>query len=286
MPYCMVNHQLVPANQAAVSILDRGFRYGDGVFETLAVQDGVPYQFDWHLRRLADGLRAIRIDCEIDAVYESARRLLRENDVKDGLLRIQVTRGIGSIGYLPDPHHRLAGPTVVIETGPLPEIPVDPVSLWLSSYAKISTRALPVQYKLCQGLNSTLARMEANENHCFEALLLNQERQLCETSSGNLFWLSGNKLYTPALSCGLLEGSTRAAIMRLSPYIVEEVEAGIDALLEADAVFVTNVVWHAIAVNRLLPHGVSWDSEDIAQEFRHRLADDCAAYCRRHRGEW
>lgn len=286
MKYCAINGTLVEAEKAMVSIQDRGFRYGDGVFETLAIQEGVPYQFDWHLRRLADGLRAIRIECEINAIYESARQLLKENKIKNGLLRIQVTRGIGSIGYLPDQTHPQAGATVVIETGEVPNVPTDPVSLWLSSYSKVPTRALPVQYKLCQGLNSTLARIEANENHCFEALLLGEEEQLCETSSGNLFWLSDNKLYTPALSCGLLEGATRAAVIRLSPYLVEEVEANIDALLDADAVFITNVVWHAIAVNGLFPQGKRWNSRDVAQEFRALLAKDCKEYCHAHRGEW
>jgi branched-subunit amino acid aminotransferase/4-amino-4-deoxychorismate lyase len=286
MNYCIVGGHLVEAEKAVVSIQDRGFRYGDGVFETLAVQDGVPYQFDWHLRRLADGLRAIRIECEVGAIYESCKALLKKNNVKNGLLRIQVTRGIGSIGYLPDQSHAKAGPTIVIETGNLPEVPAEAISLWLSSYAKISAHALPVQYKLAQGLNSTLARMEANENHCFEALLLNEEGQLCETSSGNLFWLKGNRLYTPALSCGLLEGATRAAIIRLSPYLVDEVEAGIEALADADAVFITNVIWHAIPVSRLLPVGESWDSRTVAQEFRTRLAEDCTAYCHAHSSEW
>lgn len=286
MNYCIVNGALVQADKAMVSIQDRGFRYGDGVFETLAVQDGVPYQFDWHLRRLADGLRAIHIRCEIDVIYEGCKTLLKKNKVESGLLRIQVTRGIGSIGYLPDSSHAKAGPTFVIETGPLPEVPAEAISLWLSSYAKTSPHALPVQYKLAQGLNSTLARLEANENHCFEALLLNEHGQLCETSSGNLFWVKDNRLYTPALSCGLLEGATRAAIIRLSPYLVHEIEAGIEALDEAEAVFITNVIWHAIPVGRLLPAGTHWHSTAVAQEFRARLAEDCARYCRAHRGEW
>jgi branched-subunit amino acid aminotransferase/4-amino-4-deoxychorismate lyase len=286
MNYCIVNGRLLPTAEAVVSIQDRGFRYGDGVFETLAVQGGVPYQFDWHLRRLADGLRAIRIDCAVNAIYESAKTLLHENRVENGLLRIQVTRGIGSIGYLPDPGHEKAGATYVIETGPLPEVPTDPVSLWLSSYAKISPRALPVQYKLTQGLNSTLARLEAHENHCFEALLCNEQGALCETSSGNIFWVKNNRLYTPALACGLLEGATRAAVIRLSPYRVEEVEAGIEDLEAANAVFITNVIWHAIPVSRLLPQGLTWASAAIAQEFRARLSADCAAYSRTHRGEW
>ena len=269
-----------------VSVQDRGFRYGDGVFETLAVQSGVPYQFDWHLRRLVDGLRAIKIECQINAIYEDCKRLLKKNHLQNGLLRIQVTRGIGSIGYLPDRSHPQAGPTVVIETAPLPEAPTEAVSLWHSHYAKISLQSLPVQYKLAQGLNSTLARLEAHENHCFEALLLNVQGQLCETSSGNLFWVKDHKLYTPALSCGLLEGATRAAILRLSPYRVEEVEAGIEALAEAEAVFITNVIWHAIAVSRLLPEGYHWNSDTVAQEFRARLAEDCTHYCQAHRGEW
>jgi branched-subunit amino acid aminotransferase/4-amino-4-deoxychorismate lyase len=273
---------MVKAGEAVISVEDRGFRYGDGAFETLMVQDGVPYQFEWHMARLAGGLSAIKIPFSVDDLHGHCRQLLKKNALKYGILRIQVTRGASGRGYLPG----AAQPTFVIETSERSLPPSEAVSLWQSTEQKISVQALPVRYKLCQGLQSTLARIEAAEKQCFEALLLNEKGHVCETSSANLFWFKGGILYTPSLECGVLEGATRAAIMRLSPYPVHEVSVGIEALQNAEAVFITNTAWQVVAVNRLLPLGYQWDSVKITQRFSQLLADDRQNYCDMHREKW
>jgi len=286
MTYCIINNHLVPTENALISVEDRGFRYGDGVFETIAVHKGVPYQFDWHMARLIGGLGAIKIAFDVSSIKDLCRQLVAKNGVKSGILRIQVTRGIGSRGYLPDPAHPKADASFVIETSPMPAISREPVALWQSHYQKISARALPVQYKLCQGLNSTLARLEAAENHCADALLINEHEQLCETSSGNIFWLKNEKLYTPSLDCGVLAGSTRAALLRLSPCPVVETDAGIDALAGAEAVFITNVVWGALAVGALFPQNIKWNSAGIAGKFHGLILADRDTYSDEQSGEW
>jgi len=280
MTYCNVNGQLVRAEDAVVSVQDRGFRFGDGVFETIRVQAGVPCWFEWHMQRLAGGLRALRIDFDTASLTGLCRELLRKNAIVDGLLRIQVTRGSGSRGYLPTPSNA----HYVIETPPFPVIPDKPGALWMSSHTKISPRALPVQYKLCQGLNSTLARMEAAEHDCMDALLLNENGQICETSSGNIFWLADGTLYTPSLACGVLEGATRAAIMRLSAAV--EVEAPVEALRGAQAIFITNAVWRTLAVGAIPQLGISCDSHAYAQQVKRLLDEDCADYCQKQAGAW
>ncbi|MDE3016983.1 MAG: aminotransferase class IV [Pseudomonadota bacterium] len=281
--YVVVNGHLSPADKACVSLHDRGFRYGDGVFETLAVRGGVPCWFSWHMRRLEAGLAAVRIKFDVGALQADCRTLLHKNKPADGLLRIQITRGVGGRGYLPDLN---AGPTVVIETMPSPPRPALPVALWQGGMIKIPPRALPMRYKLCQGMSSTLARLEAADNACFDALLVNEKGYLCETGSANLFWLKGGRLYTPPLDCGVLEGAARAAVLRLSPYPVEEVESAVKALAGAEAVFITNVVWGALAVGSLLPLGMKWDSVSAAERFCRLIADDRLDDCRRHGHEW
>lgn len=286
MTDCIVNGRLVAADEASIPIQDRGFRYGDGVFETVAVHLGVPYRYDWHVERLQRGLRAIKISFDVSEIKDYCRQLIHQNKLNHGLLRIQVTRGIGSRGYLPDPTHPQARANFVIETAPMPIMPDKAVNLWQSSYAKVSDTSLPVQYKLCQGLNSTLARIEAQEKNCFDALLLNDKGHLCETSSGNLFWLQEGRLYTPSLECGVLEGVARHAVMQLSPYPVVEVKTGIAALKEAEAVFITNVLWKSIAVEALLPQRMRWHSDEAAQNIRQMLNDDRESYCTKHQSQW
>jgi aminodeoxychorismate lyase len=271
--HVMLNNRLIPAEKASIPLSDRGFRYGDGVFETIPVYAGIPYQFDWHMARLQRGLAAIKITCDTSPLREQCRELLEKNKVQDGLLRIQVTRGEGGRGYLPDPN---AKPTSVIETLTMPEVPREPVALWLSGYEKISPKALPVTSKLGSALNSVLARLEAVEHHCAEALLLNSQGHITETGASNIFWLKNNLLYTPALTAGLLEGATRAAVLRLSPYKTKEVESGLESLKEADAVFLTNVVLRAFPVGALSPLGYGWHSEAVADQFNALLTEDIA----------
>ncbi len=199
MTTIMLNNVPVGSAEAKVSVQDRGFRYGDGVFETIAVHEGVPYQFDWHMERMKRSLAAVRIAADTSLLREPCRKLLSMNGVKDGLLRLQITRGPGSRGYLPTP----AEPTVVIETLPSPVLPAKPVTLWLSGSERISAKALPAHAKLCQGLNATLARIEADEHGCFDALQLNAAGEITETSSANIFWQRGAKIYTPSAECGI-----------------------------------------------------------------------------------
>ncbi len=286
MKFVIINNQLIEAEKAQISIQDRGFRFGDGVFETIPVLAGVPYQFDWHVERLRKGLHAIRINCNLHTLNEQCRKLLKENAVADGILRIQVTRGIGSIGYLPDSDHPQAGATIVIETLPMPKVPTQDISLWLSSYRKITPSSLPVQYKLCQGLNSTLARIEAQEQQCYEALLINHAEELCETASGNLFWFKDETIYTPALSCGALEGSMRASVMRLSPYPVQEVKENAEALKDAQEVFITNAVWKVLNVKELKPAQMRWDTRKVTDNLQKRIADDMADYSKNNATRW
>ena len=261
MDYIILNQQTLPAAEARLPTADRGFRFGDSLFETIAVHGGKPCQIAWHLDRLARGLAALKIRCDAAPLDNLCRSLIEKNNVKEGLLRIQISRGAGGRGYLPDPN---AAPTVLIETAPMPDIPREPVALWLSSYEKISPRALPVNFKLGQG-NSTLARIEAAENHCADALLLNHAGHIAETSSGNIFWVKDSLLYTPKLSCGALDGSIRAALMRLTQ--VREVEGTIETLKNAEAVFITNAVWKTLPVGMLRPNGYAWDSAATAQRF-------------------
>lgn len=282
----IINGKLVAEDQAVVPVSDRGFRFGDGVFETIAVHAGVPYQFDFHLQRLVNGLAALKISYDTAALQAQCKQLLHTNQLKDGLLRIQVTRGSGSRGYLPDTSHPKAGATCVVETMPMPEFPQTPVSLWQTAYIKPSPKALPVQLKLCQGLNSTLSRLEASENDCFDALLCNEQRHVCETSSGNIFWVKDKILFTPSLACGVLEGSMRSAILRLSPWRVQEVEATAGQLTRADAVFISNVAWKAIAVSDLKPQGISWPSEALTAEIRALLEKDIASHTEQHKALW
>lgn len=283
MAHIILNHTLVQAEKACISIHDRGFRYGDGLFETIRIHDGVPYHFEWHMSRLARGLEAVRIAYDLNRLAPECRALIHANGIKEGLLRIQITRGISGRGYLPE---NGAPATCVIETLPLPALPERPVEIWGSSYARIPLSALPVHYKLCQGMNSTLARMEAADHGCFDALMLGENGCVAETSSANIFWEKDGVLFTPALAAGALDGAARAAIMEISALPVQETVAPAAAMMQADAVCLTNTAWGALPVNGLKPAGALWKSSALARMLNQALAEDRERYCQANGGHW
>jgi len=272
MNYVIFNGKLTEECDVYISPNDRGFRYGDGVFETVLIHGGRPYNWDFHWKRLSEGLAAVRMNLDISVLPSLCSELLLANNFNAGLLRIQITRGVGGRGYLPE---RTIPPTLLIETMVLPA-PPNAITLWLSNYAKISPKALPVNYKICQGMNSTLARIEAAENNCFDGLMLNEAGQICETSSANIFWLKDGVLYTPTLSCGVLDGSIRNVIIRLSPYPIQEIAAGVEELRNAESVFITNTAHKIVSIRELKPLGISFNSNDLAKQMLHLLDTDIA----------
>lgn len=278
----LLNGRLLQAENALVSTRDRGFRYGDGIFETLRVVGGVPWRFAWHKNRLAGGLSAIRIEYDLSTLETQCLHLLTANRVQDGLLRIQITRGEGGRGYLPEP----CEPTCLMEIFPLPPVPKESVRLWLSDRRRPTAEMLPTRYKLCQGLNSTLARMEAADHGCFDALQLSASGELCETSSANLFWLKEGILYTPSLACDVTEGAVRDAILSCGLYPVQEARVGIAELKNAEAVFVTNISWLALPVASLDPTGFHWNSAPTTAEISQRLQKMMTADSQLHKAAW
>ena len=263
-------------DNATIPINDRGFRFGDGIFETIAVYSGVPYQLDWHLYRLKAGLTAIKI---VDAGlrHDDVLEVIKRNNITDGFVRIMISRGEGGMGYLPKPDSK---PTFVIEAFPRTEPMQESATLFYSSYLKPTLQSLPTNFKLAQGLNSTLARIEAKEKGCFEALQMSSNGYLCEASSANIFWVKEGRIFTPALSTGCLMGSTRAALLRLAK--IEEVDDLVATLKTADEVFLTNTNWQILPVTELKPMGWKWKMGSVTAQLHEQLKTDIAEYVQKH----
>ncbi len=278
MEWVYVKDRFVARTDAVISIEERGFRFGDGVFETIRVVEGVPYQWELHLKRLHDGLKAVKISYPDGTLLALAKELLQKNAVVQGFLRLSISRGIGSQGYLPTG----GSPLLVMETLPPTPAISAPVDLWISTYEKPSARSCPVNAKTMQGLHSTLARLQAHEVHCADAVILNAQGHICEASSGNIFWVKDDILHTPSLETGLLPGTIRDAVIRLAPMMVVQGRFGIEHLEVADEVFLTNVSWLTLPVQKLHPAGVVYQDHEYAREIRRLLDEDMRRYARTH----
>lgn len=283
--FTCLNGSFLLAHRAAVSVEDRGFRFGDGVFETIRVVRCTPIYWDAHMQRLAIGLRALSIELSIAELEANARKLLHKNSGKEGFLRIAVSRGTGSKGYAPHPPGMPA--SWVIEWMPVEHTDPKPAALYLSSIARIPPACLPTGSKLAQGLNSTLAIMEAKKHGADEALQLAIDGTIAEASSANIFWLKDKTLYTPSLETGCLGGITRENLLRLSPLPTKIVRDGLSALNSAEAVFLTNCRAGVWPVTSLAPVALSFNAKHpMLRQLQGLLAQDKQRHVFRERARW
>lgn len=274
--FIAIDGKIIESQKALIPVAARGFRFGDGVFSTIRLHAGRPWRLAFHLQQLAHGLAALRITCDLPPLLSTAQTLVEANGAQDACLRIYISRGTGSRGYLP-----LAGiaPLCVMEILPLPAPPETPLPLWHSRIEKPSLRAFPVGSKLAAlGVNATLARLEAADHGCGEALQCLENGDVAEASAANIFWLQGGVLHTPA-AAGIYAGSTRAALLECAPWPVKETHVPLETLQRAEAVFLTSATLLAAPVHALQPQGWQWDSAPAAARAKQALEEDIAKHC-------
>jgi aminodeoxychorismate lyase len=211
-----LNGEFVPEDRAVISVFDRGFLYGDGLFEGIRVFNGKPFRWRQHLERFQCGANFLRIAVPFssEAVGEFAKRLIAENQASNSLLRLTLSRGIGARGYSPKNAEQ---PTFVMATYPMPTAePSNPPAwrVFISSFRLPAGEPL-ARFKNLNKLPQVLARAEADAESADEALLLNSDGHVVEGSTSNLFWIRGETVCTPPLPSGILPGVTRATVLEL-----------------------------------------------------------------------
>lgn len=238
-----LNGNLVEESEARISVFDRGFLYGDGLFETMLAHRGRLFRWAQHLERLQRGASFVRVPLPFHPVEleREAIRLLESNAVTDGVLRLTISRGAGPRGY----SVRGAGPsTVLMTTHSLPAEPGRALARW--RLATSSVRLVPSDplggIKSCSRLPYVVARTEAEAAGADEALLLSTDGHIAEASASNLFWIEDQTILTPPLLAGCLPGITRALLFELGPPLgvrLQEQLAMPARLQSADGVFLT-----------------------------------------------
>jgi branched-chain amino acid aminotransferase len=212
-PVVLVNDRFVPEEQAAVSVFDRGFLFGDGLFETVRISNGRPFRWSRHMLRLHRGADFLRIKVPVadNRLRELATELVRLNAASECLVRLTLTRGISARGYSP----KSAGkPTLVMTLHPIIASQTDDAPQWRLVTASLRLRtADPLSsFKSCNRLLQILARAEADAAGCDEVLFLNDAGLAVETATGNLFWIEDRDVCTAPLGTGILPGVTRSVV--------------------------------------------------------------------------
>ncbi|TWJ02487.1 branched-chain amino acid aminotransferase [Mucilaginibacter frigoritolerans] len=239
------NGEIMPAGTKLVSINNRAFKYGDGLFESMRLMKGQLKFADLHADRLQRGMKALKIDgySQMDSWFlrEKCEDISRRNKIKHGRLRLTVYRDAEGL-YTPS-GNKMA---YALELQPLdePRYFLNPKGLIVDIFPDLPK---PTNYlsniKTCNSLTYIMAGLFKTQNKLDDAFLLNQHGFLCEASSSNVFVWYQNHLYTPALSEGCVEGVMRQVIIDLAKKVnipVTEAQINPEILYEADEVFLTN----------------------------------------------
>ena len=255
--FASIDGVISPGHEARVSVLDNGFTFGDGVYETLRTYDRRPLLLGPHIARLrasADRL-GITIPDGDGVLRERLGALLDRAGHKDSFIRIIVTRGVGDISYN---FGRVKGPTVVMVVKPFETYPeghyTEGIALVVVAVRRNHPLALDPAIKSCNLLNNILAVRETQARGAHEAILLNDRGEVAECASSNIFAVRGGRVVTPPLSAGILAGITRAAVMEVGREVgVEMIEETLSVadVSAADEVFITSSLKEAMPVRTI-----------------------------------
>jgi D-alanine transaminase len=240
-----VNGEYLPETEAKVSIFDRGFLMADAVYEVTSVLGGKLIDFDGHAVRLERSLNELDIENPISKadLLEIHRELVRLNDITDGMIYLQISRGAPNDRDFVFPDPETTKPTVVLFTQNKPGLANSPV-------AKTGIKVISIQdvrwgrrdIKTVQLLYPSMGKMMAKKAGCDDAWMV-EDGFVTEGTSNNAYIIKGNKIITRALSNDILHGITRAAVLRFAQEAQMEVEERnftITEAQDADEAFITS----------------------------------------------
>lgn len=214
-----VDGQYCDEKNAKVSVLDHGLLYGDGVFEGIRAYNGRVFKLKEHIDRLYDSAKAILLEIPMGhaEMMRAVVETCRQNTLRDGYIRLVVTRGVGTLGLNPN---RCKNPSVIIIADKIQLYPQELYDKGMAIVTVPTTRnlsnALNPAIKSLNYLNNVLAKIEANLAGVEEALMLNAEGFVAECTGDNIFIIKDGRLLTPPLSAGALYGITRGTVMDLA----------------------------------------------------------------------
>jgi len=258
------NGEMLPADQARVSVYDHGLLYGDGVFEGIRAYHGRVLKLATHIKRLIESARSIQLtmDYTAEQLQQAVRDTLQANGLTDAYIRLCVTRGVGTLGL--NPYLCNSRTTFIIAD----RIQLYPKEMYESGLAVITAAtvrnhpaALSPRIKSMNYLNNILAKIEAIQSDCVEAVMLNHQGFVAECTGDNLFLVREGKLWTPPLHAGILEGVTRNLVIELAEQAgIEVIQADMTRhdLYVADECFLTGTAAEVIPVTRI-------DGRDVAE---------------------
>jgi branched-chain amino acid aminotransferase len=250
---------------AKISVFDHGLLYGDGIFEGIRFYNGRVFRLEEHLERLWDSARSIclEIPTSMHEMTEALLETIRQNELRDGYIRLLVTRGIGNLGLNPAQCKR---PTVIIIASTITlyarEIYQKGLTVVTCATRRTNPGALNPAVKSLNYLNNVMARIEANLAGADEALMLNDAGNVAECTADNVFVVKRGQIFTPPIAAGALRGITRLVVFEIAAELgikVTETDITRHDVFIADECFLTGTAAEIIPVikadGRLIGNG-------------------------------
>jgi branched-chain amino acid aminotransferase len=246
----MIDGALMPEQEARVSVFDRGFLYGDSVFEVLRTYGGVPFRERAHLERLVRSCERIfvRIPVGVDVLRDEIHRTLEAAGNAESYVRVVVTRGSGPVTYDPATAH---DPVRIVMALPLAPPPPEAYECGIGAVTVTGAPPAAAGAKASNYLANLLALREARARGGEEAILLGPEGAVLEGASSNVFVVRGGAVTTPRTGAGILAGITRQVVLEAAREEGLEVREGlffVRELYRADEVFITSSIREVVPV--------------------------------------
>lgn len=245
--------KIVPQDEAKVSVFDHGLLYGDGVFEGIRAYSGRVFRLQQHLDRLYAGAHTVMLEMPLgkEEMAEAVCATCRANEIRDGYVRLVVTRGPGDLGLDP---RKCARPTIIIIAAQIALYPEEfyhkGLEMITCATRRVSPDALDPALKSLNYLNNIIAKLETIHAGVPEGIMLSADGYVAECTGDNLFLVVKGALVTPPLHVGNLAGITRGVIMELAQaegIAVEEQLFRLHDVYKADEVFLTGTAAEVVA---------------------------------------
>lgn len=249
--------QFLDKQDAKISVFDHGLLYGDGVFEGIRFYNGRVFRLEEHIDRLYDSAKAICLNISMTPaeMTEALLETIRRNELKDGYVRLVVTRGVGDLGLNP----LLCPKTSVIIIAA--KITLYPEEMYKNGLTVVTcaTRRIPhgalsPMVKSLNYLNNVLAKIEAQQAGAGEGLMLNEQGYVAECTGDNIFTIKDGEVFTPPISAGALAGVTREAMFHIAADLgvkISEPNMTRYDIYTADECFLTGTAAEVIPVTKL-----------------------------------
>ncbi|MBL8764958.1 MAG: branched-chain-amino-acid transaminase [Phycisphaerae bacterium] len=280
-PIVYVNGRMLPKREAMVSVYDHGLLYGDGVFEGIRIYRSKIFKCASHMERLYRCAEQIhlKIPISVDEMVRVQRDCIAANGLTDGYIRLVVTRGFGTLGLDP---RRCPVPGVICIADQIrlyaEDLYKSGMRVVVAKRPKTPVACLDPRVKSLNYLNNILAKCEAIDAGCDEAIMLSTDGYVTECTGDNIFVVKNGRVFTPPPVCGasgLLEGVTRAFVMRTlckdCNVPVEERLMRLDEVLGADEVFLTGTAAEIIAVHSVGECRISNGEGPVTARLRNRF---------------